>query len=139
MSKFDTDIGVNNTLELSNLSEKLVITSEPESFVKPDEISEKLKPTQISFMAMKLEPKITKLNIVAFFLLNYINSINTSLQLSFYSIILSDPYYYNVSKDVLGGITSKISLYAEIINMITGACIGPVFDFVGRKKILILC
>ena len=92
---------------------------------------------QTRFLNMKLAPTISKLNIITFFLLQYINFCGLNMALSFLSFILRDPKYYNVSKDDVGTVNSQISLYAEIVLIIIGFFIGPIFDLVGRKKFII--
>ena len=86
---------------------------------------------------MKLTKGVSKFNIISFFILAFVNFCGLNEALGFLSFLLRDPKYYNVNADDVGTVNSEISLYAEIVLIIIGFFIGPIFDLVGRKKLVI--
>ena len=92
----------------------------------------------VMFLKMKLAKGISKFNIVSFFLLAFVNFCGLNMALGFLSFLLRDKNYYNVPSEKVGSVNSEVSKDAEIVLIVIGFFIGPIFDLVGRKKIIIL-
>ena len=58
--------------------------------------------------------------------------------MTFTTFILTDPKYYAIDEDEIGGKLGTISAYVEIVVIVEGLFMGPLFDTLGRKIPLVL-
>ena len=82
---------------------------------------------------MKLNPGITPLNLISFYLMQFVVFICLSFVLSFVTYILTDPNYYNINIDDIGKLLGQISGIAELFVIVESIFMGPIFDKFGRK------
>ena len=60
-------------------------------------------------------PGVSGLNVVSYFVVQFITFTILNFILGFVTFILRDPKYYNLSKDDLADNLGKIASYAEIV------------------------
>ena len=89
-------------------------------------------------MYVKLNPGITPLNLVSFYLMTFVVFICLSFILSFVTYILTDENYYAVPIDEIGSKLGQISCIAEIFVIFESLFMGPIFDKFGRKVPLVI-
>ena len=82
---------------------------------------------------MKLNPGITVINFISYILLQFVTYVSFAFVLSFVTVILKDPAYYDVPKDQLASELGIIATWAEVITMIFYLFLGVIFDTLGRK------
>ena len=61
-----------------------------------------------------------------------------SFVLTFTTFILTDERYYGIDEDKIGGELGRIGAYVEIVVIIEGLFMGPIFDYFGRKIPLVI-
>lgn len=85
---------------------------------------------------MKLNPGISWFNVFSFQLLWFISWVELSICLGAMAFVLGDKDFYNFSNvgKLFGGIGSII----EAIVIAEDVALGPLFDIIGRKKLLVL-
>ena len=86
---------------------------------------------------MALNPGISWYNCLSFQLLWLFAWIDLSICFGNMSFILEDENYYNYDKSVAGGVFGKAGAIVQGIVFVIGIFLGPAFDIIGRKKLLI--
>lgn len=82
---------------------------------------------------MKLNPGISRINLVSYFLIQFVCFACLQLVLSYISFILTDHKYYDVPEDKIGTIEGNVAYQGEAFVIVTSLVTGPLLDTVGRK------
>ena len=93
--------------------------------------------TTTTILGVKLNPGISKTNIIAYWLLSFVNWTCINFIFSFITEILSNPLVYNQPSDQVPDLIGRIGMYAEICAIIQGLLMGVIIDTLGRKVPLI--
>ena len=67
---------------------------------------------------IKLNPGISKLNLISFLLMTFVNWTCVNFIYSFITQILSNPFYYNLDKNKVPDIYGDVCMYAEVASII---------------------
>jgi MFS family permease len=92
---------------------------------------------RLTILGVKLNPGISKTNIIAYWLLSFVNWTCINFIFSFITEILSNPSAYNQPTDQVPDLIGRIGMYAEICAIIQGLLMGVIIDTLGRKIPLI--
>ena len=90
------------------------------------------------FLNIKLNPGISVVNLLTYYLSQFVVFTCLSFVLTFTTFILRDPNYYAIDENEIGGDLGTISAYVEVIVIIEGLFMGPLFDTLGRKVPMVM-
>lgn len=90
------------------------------------------------FLYLQLKLETTRLNIIAFFVLQFATYLLLGFMQSFLSYILKSPEYYHVPKGDAGNVLGTLGFYSEIAVILADFVIGALMDLIGRKKPIII-
>ncbi len=89
-------------------------------------------------MYLQLRLNITRLNIIAYFVLQFATYLLMNFMQSFLSYILKSPDYYDVSKKDVGNVLGTLGFYSELAVILADFIIGALMDLMGRKWPIII-
>ena len=76
---------------------------------------------------------VSELNVVSFFLMQYVINVGAWMIFSYDSFIIRDPNYYDIHKDDVASVMGRVGLYDELICICLDFFLGPIYDILGRK------
>ena len=82
---------------------------------------------------IRLNPGVSRLNLIAFFVSCYVMFIAVSISVSFSTFILRDPMYYDVPDNKVASIMGQINSIADCITIPLMPFVGIAFDMLGRR------
>ena len=82
---------------------------------------------------IRLNPGVSRLNLIAFFVSCYVMFIAVSVSVSFSTFILRDPMYYDVPDNKVASIMGQINSIADCITIPLMPFVGIAFDMLGRR------
>lgn len=89
-------------------------------------------------LGVKLNHGISRINLISYFLIQFVCYSCLQLLLSYVSFILQDPDYYHIDPKDIGTVTGNLAYKGEIFVILTSLLAGPILDTLGRKIPLII-
>lgn len=103
-----------------------------------DDLLESRQHQSSTFLGLRLQAGISRVNVFSYYLLQFLNFIQLSWEVSFVTFILEDAKYYNLSKDETGSVISFVGMWAEIFIILQDVYMGVLIDTFGRKVPIVL-